>query len=208
MSKPEKFHMLWIDLETTGSELDGNDIIEIGALITDYDLNILASYNSVIQPAVPVNWDKISPVVVKMHTDNGLRAELEAWKGTSISNAEREILSLLGILGINKHEIALAGSGVGHFDRKFIARDMPTLNSYLKYYVIDVGVMRRIINIVGQPQLLYKTVGQDDKAHRAFDDIMEHHTELTYFRDMLGQIFVTFPFAETVKDYNEAVSKK
>lgn len=178
----KEFCMLWTDLETTGSDLETNRIIEIGCCLTDYKLNVLGSFSAVIgEPArVMLITD---PVVIDMHTKNGLIADLKTGKGVTEYEAEEAIIQMMKSLGLRKHEIALAGSGVQHFDRPYIARDMPRLNSWLKYFTIDVGVMRRVLGIIGREDLTLDTKG---KNHRAFDDAQLHLNEMEHIRDALA----------------------
>jgi len=175
------FHMLWIDLETTGSDLETNRIIEVGAVLTDYNLNILGSHRAVIGDSSRVTLIT-DPIVVEMHTKNGLIENLKSGEGTTEYESEDRIIQMMESFGLRKHDVAIAGSGVQHFDRPFIARDMPRLNSWLKYFSIDVGVMRRVLQIAGREDL---TLDTKSKNHRAFDDAMLHLSELAHIKETL-----------------------
>lgn len=195
----EKFHLLWVDLETTGSDLETSRIIEAAVIITDYDLNELEEFSSVIGNPGMINLIT-DPYVKKMHTENGLIDDLNSGKGITEYAFETTVVSALEANNIKAHQIALAGSGVGHFDRRFLARDMPGLSSYLKYFVIDVGVMRRAIQMAGQPDLW---LDQSEKTHRALDDVRFHLKEMRHFTGIVGHMFTTYPMMSVVKDYNK-----
>ena len=45
MSEAADNHLVWVDLEMTGLDIDKDVIIEIACLITDKDLNIVAEGN-------------------------------------------------------------------------------------------------------------------------------------------------------------------
>ena len=73
----------------------------------------------------------------------------------------------------------LAGNSIAT-DRGFIARDMPALDNYLHYRMIDVSSIKELCRR-WYPQIYY---GQPEKglAHRALADIRESIRELKYYR--------------------------
>ncbi len=177
-------HMLWLDLETTGTDETTDLILEIGAILTDMDLNVLGEYGTPISDdgtadlAMFVLTHKDDDYVLNMHTDNGL---LDAIAEGSVERrkAEQDILDLLGVHGVKKKRCILAGSGVGHFDRRFLAVGMPELNAHLAYPTFDIGVIRRAESYWAPGWL---RTANDDKPHRALADAHIHLSDARTYR--------------------------
>lgn len=179
----------WLDLETTGSK-DSDAIIEVGMALTDAtpELNVLKTYQRVIRPAY---WNMyraaMATVVIDMHTKNGLIAEIDEmdspqYRADSTEPVEQEIIDFLGKIG---DHIPLAGSGVCHFDRKYIRRDFPRVDPYFTYWTYDVGVMRRMARLAGLdiPHSI-----EQDKPHRALDDTLWAIDEARRYLSLLGSL--------------------
>lgn len=188
MSKPiDSPYIAWFDLETTGSR-DDDAIMEIGFVLTDRDLNEVEARKYLV---VPHDWnflrERMDDVVVNMHEANGLMTDIilrYPHQSPGAAYADAEISSILRRYGGGNH-VPLAGSGVGHFDRKYIKRELRETNSLLSYWTLDIGVMRRWLTIWG-----IETPGSDlrqAKTHRALDDIREHIAETKVIRDTLQQ---------------------
>lgn len=181
-SKPiDSPYIAWFDLETTGNRPD-DSIIEVGLVLTDRDLNEVGAASFVAQP-----WDwnflrnRMDDVVVQMHTNNELLHDVSRTH-TRIEEVDAEIARILKQYGGGNH-IPLAGSGVSHFDRQYIKRELPKTNDLLSYWSLDIGVMRRWLKWWG-----IETPGselQQAKTHRALDDIREHIAEAKTIRDTL-----------------------
>lgn len=75
----------------------------------------------------------------------------------------------------NTH-IPYGGSGVSHFDRQYINRDLPRLGRRLTFWALDVGCVRRIFALQGA-----STASIDAKTHRALDDALVHADELRFY---------------------------
>jgi len=179
---PEVTHFLWIDLETTGTNEKKDEIVEVGFILTDKDLVEKCSGSSALQVSNS-GWQRMkeTPIVWEMHTENGL-IELLGKQNADLPTAreyEYFLITMLEQEEVESHRVMLAGSGVGHFDRRFLAEHMPVLNGYMAYPVIDVGVIRRFYrDLCGM-----EVSGIDEgKTHRALDDIRCHLDEAKWFR--------------------------
>jgi len=183
MHHPEKTDMmLWLDLETTGAdELAGDEIVEIACVLTTVDLNEVAAFAVTIHPsAVALARLMELPPVREMHEQNGLLAELLT-TDTSLAQASRDLVAFLEANGAKPGETILAGSGVTHFDSRFIRYYLPDLNAFLRHWMIDIGVARRMHEMwVGE---LPSTVNEL-KTHRALDDVYCHLEEARVFSAM------------------------
>jgi len=172
--------ILWLDLETTGSG-DNAAVIEMGAVLTDLDYNVLGTFQRVYSTLV-TKYDKeqIAPVVWKMHKGNGLWDEV-AIADLAFHNpdAEEEFLKWLGP---DKSHILLAGSGVAHFDRRYIKRDWPKVDKRLTYYALDIGVVRRFLKLAGVefPQI-------KDNNHRALSDTFACIEEAKVYKNFITE---------------------
>lgn len=179
--------LLWCDLETAGLDESTDSILEVAVVVTRPDLTELESYESAIWPghwgSMTAELPFIEPEVVRMHTDSGL-LDACALSGVPLHEAEGRICSILGDLGVPP-EFVLAGSGVSHFDRRFINRQMPGLASWLRYYPIDVGVLRRTLELFGHGDLIGSA---PLKPHRAMADIRLHIEEFRNIKDSLDEL--------------------
>ena len=181
--------IVWVDLETTGSA-DDSEIIEIGSVITNTkDFSILSEFSQVIRcSAAGIERIRANPVVLNMHTKNGLLAELERGDGIPLWHADDLMSSwITGVVGASTEHIPLGGSGVSHFDRKFIRRDLPKVDKRLSYWAYDVGVLRRTWKLLGLP-----TLDDEGKDHRALADIILHVEEFKFYTNALSEYKAQF----------------
>lgn len=177
---PEVAHLLWVDLETTGTNERLDEIVEVGFIVTDKDLVEIASGSQVLQ-VTERGWRRLedNPFVLEMHTENRLIEDMKREGLFSAREFEVWLLETLSDLGIESHKIMLAGSGVGHFDRRFIKEHLPLLDSVLAYPVIDIGVIRRFYSELCGMEV---SAINDGKTHRALDDIRCHLEEAKWFK--------------------------
>ncbi len=179
MTTTEKL-LLWLDLESTGLETsNGDEIIEIGCILTTEDLRVIDEFEAVVKPSDSAMARlTANQFVVDMHTANGLLDEINV--GKSVTAVENELLVWLFKNSAPKI-VTLAGSGVGHFDLPTVRQHMPRLAEHLNYYVIDVGTIRRAHDMwVGTPV----SAANDAKTHRAIDDVRCHLEEARAFADL------------------------
>jgi oligoribonuclease len=170
--------LVWIDCEMTGLDLRSDKLIEIAVLVTDGDLNILGDGIDVVIHADDSALNSMVEVVAEMHSRSGLIEEVRA-STVDLATAEAAVLEY-----IRKHvkqvkTAPLAGNSIAT-DRGFIARDMPALDSFLHYRMIDVSSIKELCRR-WYPRIYY---GQPTKglAHRALADIHESIRELKYYR--------------------------
>ncbi|GAB7143726.1 oligoribonuclease [Mycobacterium riyadhense] len=170
--------LVWIDCEMTGLDLGTDKLIEIAVLVTDADLNILGDGVDVVIHADDAALSSMIDVVAEMHSRSGLTAEVRA-STVDIATAETMVLDY-----VNEHvklpkTAPLAGNSIAT-DRSFIARDMPTLDSFLHYRMIDVSSIKELCRR-WYPRIYF---GQPPKglAHRALADIHESIRELQFYR--------------------------
>ncbi|QMU19259.1 oligoribonuclease [Gordonia rubripertincta] len=170
--------LVWIDCEMTGLRLESDKLIEIAALVTDGDLNILGDGVDVVIHADDEALASMPDVVTKMHADSGLTEEVRA-STVTLAEAEKLVLDYIRKHVTTPGAVPLAGNSIAT-DRGFIARDMPELDAYLHYRMVDVSSIKELARR-WFPKVYF---GQPDKglAHRALADIRESIRELRYYR--------------------------
>jgi oligoribonuclease len=170
--------LVWIDCEMTGLDLKSDRLIEIAVLVTDADLNILGDGIDVVIHADEEALSSMIPVVKDMHTRSGLIDEVRA-STVTVAEAEEMVLSYIRDHVKQAKTAPLAGNSIAT-DRGFIARDMPKLDDYLHYRMIDVSSIKELCRR-WYPRIYF---GQPEKglAHRALADIHESIRELQYYR--------------------------
>lgn len=184
MPKPEDAPLiLWFDLETTGSSRDSK-IIEFGGVLTDRDLNVVSETEVVIRPYGWPNY-QMDPVVVEMHERSGLMYEVG--DGMTISAADTLIADWLRKAakeaGMGSTHIPYAGSGVGHFDRKFVTDQMPLTSKRLSYWPYDVSPIRRAFRLWGIEVPGLTSRSSEAAAHRALFDAYDALVQFRVARD-------------------------
>lgn len=182
--------IVWIDLEMTGLDPKRHVIVEVAALVTDAELNILDEGLDIVVGANEEELAEMDDFVTKMHTDNGLLDEIKA-SAVTVQEAEDAVLALLNTHCDPAHPAPLAGNSIAT-DRAFIRAHMPRLDAALHYRMIDVSTVKELTRR-WFPRAYFN---QPDKgmAHRALADIVESIRELDYYR---RAVFVDAPGPET-----------
>ena len=169
---------MWIDCEMTGLDLSKDKLIEIAALVTDSELNILGEGVDIVIHADDDALANMPAVVTDMHAKSGLTDEVRA-STVTLEEAEQRVLAYIKEHVPVAGTVPLAGNSIGT-DRGFISRDMTALDTYLHYRMIDVSSIKELSRR-WYPRIYY---GQPAKglAHRALADIKESIKELQYYR--------------------------
>ncbi|MBB1020004.1 oligoribonuclease [Dietzia sp. E1] len=170
--------IVWIDCEMTGLDTSSDELVEIAALVTDSDLNVLGEGVDIVIHASDAALDAMVPVVRDMHASSGLTEEIRR-STVTVAEAEKAVLDYVRAWVPVAGSAPLAGNSIGT-DRGFLARDMPELNSYLHYRMIDVSSIKELCRR-WYPRIYF---GQPEKgmSHRALADIKESIRELQYYR--------------------------
>jgi len=170
--------LVWIDCEMTGLDVGSGKLIEIAALVTDADLNILGDGVDVVIHADDAALSSMIDVVADMHTRSGLIDEVRA-STVDLATAEAMVLDYVSEHVKQPKTAPLAGNSIAT-DRAFIARDMPALDSFLHYRMIDVSSIKELCRR-WYPRIYF---GQPAKglSHRALADIHESIRELRFYR--------------------------
>ena len=177
--------LVWIDCEMTGLDLGKDALIEVAALVTDFELNVLGDGMDVVIKPPAEALEQMDDFVRSMHVSSGLLEELDG--GVTMDEAEQQVLDYIRAQCPDGVRPPLAGNSVGT-DRAFLARDMPGLESYLHYRVVDVSSIKELARR-WYPRAYYNSPAKKGN-HRALADIQESIEELRYYR---AAVFVPAP---------------
>lgn len=168
--------LVWLDLEMTGLEVDAHHIVEIATIITDLDLE-----NAIEGPVIAIHQSEevlagMNEWCVKTHYESGL---VERVRASNISLAEAEAMSLDFVRAhVDEGTSPLCGNSIWQ-DRRFLAKYMPTFESYLHYRLLDVSTLKILAQNWNPP--IYQAIDKHSK-HLALDDIRASIEELKYYR--------------------------
>lgn len=169
--------LVWVDCEMTGLSIQDDALIEIAALVTDYDLNVLGEGVDLVIKPPQAALEQMNEVVTQMHTTSGLLDRLA--DGITVREAEERVLAYVREHVTEPRKAPLAGNSIGT-DRGFLARDMVELETYLHYRVVDVSSIKELARH-WFPRA-YFAAPEKGGAHRALADIRESIDELRYYR--------------------------
>jgi oligoribonuclease len=170
--------LVWIDCEMTGLELGSDLLIEVAALVTDSELNVLGEGVDVVIHADAAALDAMLPVVREMHASSGLDKEVVA-STVTMQEAEQMVLAYIKEHVPEAKKAPLCGNSIAT-DRGFLTRDMPELDAWLHYRMVDVSSIKELARR-WYPRAYYQSPKKGG-GHRALADIKESVTELAYYR--------------------------
>ena len=170
--------LVWIDCEMTGLDLERDALIEIACLVTDGTLDVLGEGLDLVIKPPPEALDQMEDVVREMHTSSGLLTELAA--GITLAEAQDQVLAYVRKYIAEPRRVPLAGNSIAT-DRVFIARDMPELDAFLHYRMVDVSSIKELARR-WYPRTYFASPPKRG-GHRALADITESIQELRYYRE-------------------------
>ncbi|MCX5201097.1 oligoribonuclease [Streptomyces sp. NBC_00237] len=177
--------MVWIDCEMTGLSLTDDALIEVAALVTDSELNVLGDGVDIVIRPPDAALETMPEIVRQMHTSSGLLDELA--RGTTLADAEQQVLAYIKEHVKEPGKAPLCGNSVGT-DRGFLARDMQDLEKYLHYRIVDVSSVKELARR-WFPRAYFNSPDKNGN-HRALADIRDSIAELRYYREA---VFVPQP---------------
>jgi oligoribonuclease len=177
--------LVWIDCEMTGLDYVNDALVEIACVVTDFDLNPLGDgVDLVIKPPAEA-VAQMDDFVRSMHEKSGLITELDS--GITLQEAEQQVLAYVREHCSDGSRPPLAGNTVAT-DRAFISRDMPDLDAFLHYRIVDVSSIKELSRR-WYPRTYFAAPAKLGN-HRALADIQESIEELRYYR---AALFVPAP---------------
>lgn len=173
-SAPSKW--LWVDLEMTGLDVEKEVIIEVAALVTDLDFNVLETYQAVVkQPQKFIygmdEWN------TKHHGESGLTAKIPNGKEPAL--VEQELCQLVQKhFADPKNRPVLCGNSIAQ-DRLFISKYFKNFDKLLHYRMLDVTAWKIVMNSK------YNLKYEKKNTHQALQDILESIEELKYYTSFI-----------------------
>lgn len=181
--------IVWIDCEMTGLDTVNDYLVEVACVVTDGELNEIGPGFEMVITAPQERVDVMDPIVVNMHTESGLLPLIAG--GETLEAAHEALFDYVTTHVPEAGKAPLGGSSV-HVDRIFLERDMPKLNSYLHYRIIDVSSIKEIVRR-WYPRAYFASPKKTGN-HRALGDIRDSINELKYYREI---VFVEMPGPDT-----------
>ena len=181
--------IVWIDCEMTGLSLDTDALVEVAALVTDYELTVLGDGVDVVIRPPDAALVQMGDFVREMHTGSGLLDQLA--DGITLEAAQTRVLDYVKEWVPEPRKAPLGGNTVAT-DRAFLARDMAELEAHLHYRIIDVSSIKELSRR-WFPRA-YFAAPTKTGGHRALADIRESIAELRYYREA---VFVPPPGPST-----------
>jgi oligoribonuclease len=181
--------LVWIDCEMTGLDLARDALVEIACIVTDGQLNVADDGIDVIIKPPAEALDHMPDVVREMHTTSGLLDELPA--GVTLGEAQEAVLAYIRQHVPEARKVPLCGNSIAT-DRAFLARDMPELDEFLHYRMVDVSSIKELARR-WYPRAYFASPPKHG-GHRALADILESVRELRYYREA---VFVAQPGPDT-----------
>jgi oligoribonuclease len=170
--------IVWIDCEMTGLDLTADALVEVAALVTDFELNQLGEGVDLVIRPPEAALAQMGDFVRQMHTSSGLLDELEG--GVTLQEAEQAVLAYVKEWVPEQRRAPLGGNTVAT-DRGFLARDMPVLEGHLHYRIVDVSSIKELARR-WYPRAYFAAPAKNG-GHRALADIRESIAELRYYRE-------------------------
>lgn len=171
-----KDNLIWVDLEMTGLNPDTDRIIEMAAIVTDSDLNLIAEGPVIAVHQADTVLSHMGEWCTRQHGQSGLTDRVRASK-ISETEAEQQMLAFLREHS-EKGVSPMCGNSIGQ-DRRFLWRYMPELEAFFHYRNLDVSSIKELAKR-WKPEVMdgFRKQG----THLALDDIRESIEELRHYR--------------------------
>lgn len=175
--RPNEFNLVWVDMEMTGLDPDSDRIIEVAAVVTDADLNIIAEGPVFAIHQSDETLDKMDNWNKGTHGRSGL---IDRVKASTVTEAQAE-LELIAFLKqyVPAGKSPMCGNSICQ-DRRFMARGMPKLEAFFHYRNLDVSTLKELCRR-WKPELA--SGFKKHQKHTALADIVESVEELRYYRE-------------------------
>lgn len=175
--RPNEFNLVWIDMEMTGLDPDNDRIIEVAAVVTDPELNILAQGPVFAIHQSDALLDGMDAWNKGTHGRSGL---IERVKTSTVTEAEAEV-QLIEFLKqyVPSGKSPMCGNSICQ-DRRFMARGMPKLEAFFHYRNLDVSTLKELCKR-WKPAIA--SGFKKHQMHTALADIVESIEELRYYRE-------------------------
>jgi oligoribonuclease len=164
----------------TGLDAAADPILEVAAIVTDWNFAELATYEGVIKNDEKMLEERFAAngAFWSQHPETKTGLIEQNGRGKSIEVIENELLAFIDEHFSADQTVLLGGNSV-HIDRRFITVHWPRLDARLYYRMLDVTAWKVVFE--GK----YKKRFPKPEAHRALEDIRGSIKELEYY---LGKV--------------------
>lgn len=176
--KKDRQNLVWVDLETSGIDVETKVILEVAMVITDKDLSVIAEGPELVIYQPDDVLERLDSWCKKQHRASGLIDEVRR-SSTTLEQAEAELVSFASQY-CPPRACPLCGNSIC-FDRRFIIRYMPRLNALLSYRNVDVSTIKELVGR-WYPEVLDGIGNSQTSKHRALSDTYESIGELLHYR--------------------------
>lgn len=170
-------NLIWLDMEMSGLLPDTDRILELAAVITDAELNVVAESPVLVVHQPDAVLDGMDDWNKSTHARSGLIEKVKASNLDEVAASEQMIEFLKQHVPSGKSP--MCGNSICQ-DRRFMARYMPELESYFHYRNLDVSVFKELSR--RWKPAIYNGFKKVSK-HEALADIYESIDELKYYRE-------------------------
>jgi len=169
-------NLIWLDMEMTGLNPDGDRIIEVAVVITDSQLQTVAESPVLVVHQSAEILDGMDQWNKSTHARSGL---VEKVKSSSLDEAQVEVQMLEFLQQhVPSNTSPMCGNSICQ-DRRFLARWMPALERYFHYRNLDVSTLKELAKR-WKPEIIAGVVKHG--KHEALADIYESIEEMKYYR--------------------------
>ena len=170
-------NLVWVDMEMTGLDPDGDVVIEIATIVTDTDLNTLAEGPVIAVHQSDERLAGMDEWNTTHHTRSGLVDRVKASQYDEQQTA-RETMAFLE-QWVPSGASPMCGNTICQ-DRRFMARCMPALEAFFHYRNLDVSTIKELVKRWAPVTLSgFKKGG----SHLALDDTRDSIRELRFYRE-------------------------
>ncbi|KAF3927742.1 Oligoribonuclease [Orbilia brochopaga] len=175
--------LVWIDCEMSGLNPPADKLLQVACFITDAQLNLLEPHGFETVISRPQSlMDAMDPWCISTHTSTGLTDRVLS-STTSVASASVALLTYIKQHVPDPKTAILCGNSV-HFDKVFLALEMPEVIAYLYYRIGDVSSIKEFAKRWCGEDVL-RNLPEKSYTHEARQDILESIEEARYYRRVL-----------------------
>lgn len=173
----DESNLIWLDLEMTGLDPHKDVCLELGTIVTDSELNILAEGPVIAIHQSDEILENMDPWCITQHGKTGLTQRCRESQYTE-EDATRITLEFLRQY-VPAGKSPMCGNSICQ-DRRFMFVHLPELEQFFHYRNLDVSTIKELARR-WRPDLIkkMKKVG----VHLTLEDIRESIQELQLYKD-------------------------
>lgn len=165
---------VFIDIETTGLVPDQGNILEIAAVTTTNDFQVIGEpFDRIVRPGRP-DWESLmDPTVREMHYRSGLTADVPVLGKPLLEVASEFVQDWFP----KDLKTPMGGASV-HFDRAWLNYHAPTVEGRFTHRNLDVSSVKAFFESVAPKTVAAMPQGRGH--HRALDDVHDSLSQLRF----------------------------